>query len=211
MSRDVLAVFATPLVICRDFLSKENYLKLKEYYINPDNKEIWQDFDDPSQIHNIQTKSKKTLDNFPAIKDIFEQDFNYFIKNLIKPGKETNFKIGASWAHKAVKGSVGSFHIHANYFWSGVYYLQDSTTDIRFFKSIGHYDYCFEMNEINPFNRGSYNITPTKNCLILFPAYMPHQVQEHREEKNRYSIAINYTPLGTWGVHDSTISMSLND
>jgi len=212
MSREVRSLFAVPFVVCPDFLTEENFKTLKNYYTDPSQKNIWQDDDEPSLIHNIQTKSKKTLDTFPEIKDIFEQDFSFFIKGLYKLGKETDFKIGASWAHKAIKGSVGSFHTHANYFWSGVYYLQDSDTNIRFFKNSVYYDYCFEIREeSNPFNRGSVDFTPKENCFILFPAYVPHQVMEHRDEHNRYSIAMNFTPVGTWGVHDSTISMNLND
>lgn len=206
MTKEVFPLFSSPLVVCRNFLDVSNLDMLKNYYCS--NTNIWQDFYNKNLTHNVQTISKKTLDTFPDIKQLFEEDFNELAATFLQITDETVFKIGSSWGHKAKPFSIGRCHTHSNYFWSAVFYLQDSNTAITFFKNISGYDFSFKVKKETLYNSSGFKFTPTENTLIYFPSYLSHSVDEHSEQQNRYSIAMNFTPTGVWGYSDSEIALN---
>ena len=208
MTKELIPLFSTPLIVCRNFLPVDDLDVLKNYYVNT--KEIWQDYDQEMEA-NIQTKSKNTLKNFPKVKSFIENDFNVFIKELLDLEEDNKFVMGTNWGTKSRNGDVGSDHIHANYFWSAVFYFEDSKTQIQFSKYSQGYEYGFNKKSTNLFNSFGFGVTPSANTMIYFPSHLQHKIDVHREEKPRYSIAMNFSPTGAWGQGDSMISTDINE
>lgn len=205
MERSVFPLFSAPLTISFDFLPEKYVRELEQYYKNsPD---IWQDTG--FKYQSMQTIDKRTLDQFPEIKWHIEKDFNMFIKDFLALDEENTFKMGSSWGTKTLPETVAHWHMHTNYYYSAVYYFEDSTTNLEFQKSIMGYQYGFVKKEDNIFNSDLFTFTPRKNSIVYFPSYLEHRIAYHQEDVDRYSIAMNFTPVGTWGKFDSRITMNM--
>jgi hypothetical protein len=62
-----------------------------------------------------------------------------------------------------------------------------------------------EPSEYNLYNSSSWEITPKKNLMIIFPSYLFHKVNTHISNENRYSLAFNLFPKGNIGKNDSSL------
>tara|TARA_R100001443_G_scaffold865_4_gene3447 strand:- start:778 stop:1284 length:507 start_codon:yes stop_codon:yes gene_type:complete len=80
-----------------------------------------------------------------------------------------------SWAQMYNDRDRHSVHIHQESRLSGIIYLSDNCTSTSF------YDRVFN----------SYEHVPVKNTLLLFPSYVPHEVQPLRQDEDRLIISFN--------------------
>jgi hypothetical protein len=69
---------------------------------------------------------------------------------------------------------------------------------------------CFyqQPNKISIYNMREYTITPKRNQLILFFSNLRHKINDNNSQKDRYSLAFNLLPEGTFGEGDSKINLN---
>ena len=206
-SREVFPLFSTPLTVTNRFLPTKYIEPLVEYYKGND--DIWED--KGFKFQSMQTKSKKTLDEHPDVKWYIEKDFNMFIKDMLLLEDKYKFALGTSWGTKTTPEHASSWHQHSNYFYSGVYYFEESETPIEFQKPVAGYRYGFEKKDFNIFNNETFSVKPEANSMVYFPSWLEHRIAYHEGDTHRYSIAMNFTPVGTWGTMDSEISMEMSN
>lgn len=206
-SREVFPLFATPLTVTNNYLPDKYLEPLIKYY--KEGTDIWRDTGHPYQ--SMQTKSKKTLDNFPDVKWYMEKDFNMFIKDLLWLKPENKFAMGTSWGTKTTPETVSHFHTHTNYFYSGVYYFEETDTPIEFQRPLQGWQFGFEKEDFNLWNNDVFQIKPKANTMVYFPSCVEHRITYHQGKEDRYSIAMNFMPVGVWGNLDSRVSMEMTD
>jgi uncharacterized protein (TIGR02466 family) len=92
------------------------------------------------------------------------------------------------WVNINSQYSRNVFHTHAVSEFSCVYYLQGTGTgDLRFPNPANILGDC---NENSPFTR-DFLFTPKDGDLIMFPSWMPHEVDVNMNERERINIAFN--------------------
>ena len=104
--------------------------------------------------------------------------------------------ISSMWANKSTKGRNSARHNHPMSWWSFIHYLTE-----------GSATYFFDHHAETPWmHLGESNPTavcfePGKNVpvgsILFFPSYVPHQVEPHFGENDRYTIAGNTFPEGS--------------
>lgn len=163
------------------------------------------------------TKDIKILNRYTNLKLLILEKFNYIVSNILHHNN-VNFDITTSWMNKSITNSIGEYHSHQNSFYSGVMYFEDDD----------NIDNCasFEIDsmnilpgsislsyptEYNIYNSPWWHFKPRKNLVIFFPSYLKHRIGKHKSLKDRYSLAFNIMPIGTFGYGDSSISMNLNN
>ena len=150
----------------------------------------------------------RVLESYPQIKKVLLDAFIPFAKEIMLFSNE--FDISTSWLTRMEKGDESPVHLHANSFWSGVYYYgeeYDDASPLAFEHPLSNHikDFGFfiKPDGINEYNGLENIIYPRKNQLLLFPSYLKHSVYEQKSEKTRYSLAFNIVPIGHYGGGDS--------
>jgi|TARA_R110000751_G_scaffold46362_1_gene104371 uncharacterized protein (TIGR02466 family) len=141
--------------------------------------------------------SKKVLENknLKEEKNIFLNAIKDYL-NLL--GYKQEFKILNSWSTKVEKNCESHSHVHTNTWLSGVYYVQDNSS-IQFIKSWSNSSF-FKLgyNSNNIYSAADWDVTVKKNTLLIFPSELSHKVKKNCLKKNRYSLAFNILPVGTF-------------
>tara|TARA_R110000751_G_scaffold35531_2_gene87256 strand:- start:1477 stop:2094 length:618 start_codon:yes stop_codon:yes gene_type:complete len=154
----------------------------------------------PHGINSYMSHSVKILDDKIMVKEknnllkvistSFKQVLNY----------KKQLKILNSWVTKTGVNGESQNHVHRNSWMSGVYYPEhDKNFQIIFKKepmSCSTYD-VFENNH-NIYSCEEWTITPKENTVLLFPSNLMHRVAKNLSNKNRYSLAFNINPIGTF-------------
>lgn len=117
--------------------------------------------------------------NFYKNKDLF---FDNFIL-------EKNIFIN-SWVNINQPRSKNNIHDHRSAQFSGVYYIQSSTT--------GNLNFINPANILSDCSPGSpfvreFSFSPTEGDLILWPSWIPHEVEYNFSDKERINIAFDIT------------------
>tara|TARA_R100000322_G_scaffold157076_1_gene116836 strand:+ start:1171 stop:1692 length:522 start_codon:yes stop_codon:yes gene_type:complete len=107
--------------------------------------------------------------NLPVLKSLRDEIINIL--------NEHKILLTSSWAQLYNKKDRHSVHVHQGSRLSGIIYLSDNCTPTSF------YDRVFN----------SYEHIPTKNTLLLFPSYVPHEVKPLIDNENRLIISFNTT------------------
>lgn len=104
--------------------------------------------------------------------------------------------ISSMWANKSTNGRSSFRHNHPMSWWSFIHYLTE-----------GSPTYFFDHHSETPWmHMGEYN--PTSVCfepgksipvgsILFFPSWVPHQVEPHNSDLERYTIAGNTFPEGS--------------
>lgn len=156
------------------------------------------------------SNSLNVLDSLPDLKSEIENVFYKYVTQILRY-PDFKFKISTSWATCTPPEVEGIRHKHYNCWMSGVFYPEDSLSEIRFFKQNTS---CFWLGspiEYNELNSEFWSIKPKKNDLLLFEGSLEHQIMMNEQSTNRYSIAFNIIPLGKLGYGDSTLDLNINN
>lgn len=150
-----------------------------------------------SKDNNNQKSNAGGFQSFP-IKDIeilnnLADNSSKLIQENYKFKKETHMTIESAWINQNKRNHYNKPHIHDKSNFSGIYYIETPSVggNLVFIRNdisadlVGN-DYFIEDNF---FSR--WEVKPTKNLLILFPANLLHLVEPHFEDKSRISIAFN--------------------
>jgi hypothetical protein len=147
--------------------------------------------------------------NLNLLKLEIEKKFNYFIKLVYT--YECQFKIVNSWATKTIKGiNSVDYHTHTNSMFTAVYYPKggENYADL-ILDTDKKRDFFIKPKVINQYNSSRYYIKPQDNELIIFPSNISHRIGEHLSDEIRYSIAVNFMPIGKIGSYDSYIDIDI--
>ena len=144
------------------------------------------------------SESVKILENkkLKKEKEIFLKAIKEYLKLL---GYTQNFKILNSWSTKIKPNYQSQPHVHTNTWISGVYYTQDNSS-IRFIKNWANSSF-FNLeydNQTNIYSATKWDLKVKKNTLLIFPSELQHKIQKNTLKDDRYSIAFNVLPLGSF-------------
>ena len=93
------------------------------------------------------------------------------------------------WTNVNEVGSKNDLHSHTEDAWAGIYYVQaEGTGNIMFHNPANVLQQC---NPHSPFTRKT-GITPKDGMLILWPGWVPHEVEENKSNQQRINLA--------WGI-----------
>lgn len=136
--------------------------------------------------------------------------FNYFIESPLAPFfKEISpllnelavevaspnvLNFGYAWININKKGDKNILHSHPNCFFSGVFYLRDKNSKIKFVKNYDISNWWkesmqSESNTLSTFNEIEF--TPHAGDLIIFPSWLQHYVDYNEYDSERISISFN--------------------
>ena len=92
------------------------------------------------------------------------------------------------WTNVNQPGSRNVIHSHKDSIFSGVYYIQvEGTGGLRFINPANILSDC---NVYSPFVRDFY-FTPKDKDLVMWPAWVPHEVDTNNSKKQRINIAFD--------------------
>jgi len=144
------------------------------------------------------SKSVKILEDKKLKKE--KETFLKAIKEYLDLlGYTKEFKILNSWSTKVEKNHQSQPHVHTNTWISGVYYTQDNSS-IRFIKNWSSSSFFnLEFNNSNNiYSATKWDLKVKKNTLLIFPSELQHKIKKNELEENRYSIAFNVLPVGSF-------------
>tara|TARA_Y100000004_G_C8739095_1_gene337541 strand:+ start:42 stop:650 length:609 start_codon:yes stop_codon:yes gene_type:complete len=147
--------------------------------------------------NSYRSIDNKVLDNsnFKKEKNIFEQAIKLFLEKL---NYRQSFKILNSWITKTPKNSDCQSHVHPNSWISAVYY-PESDFSIMFEKDDENFMYNVEYeNDSNIFSSKTFKVSPKAGTILIFPSTLMHRIIKNTTKKDRYSIAFNVVPIGTF-------------
>jgi len=154
------------------------------------------------------SKNMRILESYPEIKKILLDYFISFSDGVL--GLNCKFEITTSWLTKCEKGESSDLHLHANSFWSGIYYYGENyceSSSLEFENPLVNHirDYGFYVipEKATQYNKLVERVIPSKNMLIMFPSYLKHRIVTHNSDIPRYSLAFNVVPIGHYGGEDS--------
>ncbi|NBP00985.1 MAG: hypothetical protein EBU90_12780 [Proteobacteria bacterium] len=112
-----------------------------------------------------------------------ETDPIYTKKSAMFTGSEIKY-----WTNINRPLSKNAIHEHKLYHYVAVYYLQaENTGDLTFYNPINLTEAC---NPTAPFV-STISISPKDGDLLVWPAWVPHEVEMNMSDKHRINIAMN--------------------
>ena len=175
----------------------DNYKKINEELL----KHIYDLHDDDnvgvkkSNINGWHSKPFDLKDNIP---NKFYSHLNNYIKDVFnKYGWEyidTKVVCTSMWAIINKKGNFNIEHTHPNNYLSAAYYVK-APKNCGNFKAtnpnILNRHIRAKAEQANELNSNSASIKINEGDLIIFPAYLPHSVEENKSDEDRVIVSFN--------------------
>ena len=175
----------------------DNYKKINEELL----KHIYDLHDDDnvgvkkSNINGWHSKPFDLKDNIP---NKFYSHLNNYIKDVFnKYGweyDESKVKCTSMWAIINKKGNFNIEHTHPNNYLSAAYYVK-APKNCGNFKAtnpnILNRHIRAKAEQANELNSNSASIKINEGDLIIFPAYLPHSVEENKSDEDRVIVSFN--------------------
>ncbi len=151
------------------------------------------------------TESVNVLQKYPKIK----KEFTKTVKEFLKQGLsiQQDITMTTSWLTKNTPKMFAEHrHRHTNCWYSAVFYLQDNS-HIKF--EIENPQIYVAPKEWTIDNSSTYTLIGKKGTLFIFPGFTYHApIRGNSNHDIRYSLAMNFMPVGTVGDKDSTYTYS---
>jgi len=162
---------------------REEILKIKQVESNIENTNIgcWRSayrYNIPWLMDQVISLTKEAIEFYQNRDSIFYQSY-----------RNEPFKINY-WTNVNLPGSRNVLHSHSQSTFSCVYYIQATGTgDLRLLNSA---NLLGDLNRKSPFTRDFY-FSPKDTDLILWPAWVPHEVEPNLSNKDRINIVFDIT------------------
>ena len=107
---------------------------------------------------------------------------------------ETKIRCTSMWAIINKKGNFNIEHIHPNNYLSAAYYVKAPDNCGAFKASnpnIINRNFYPRSKKANELNSNSASIKVNEGDLLIFPAYLPHSVEENKSEEHRVIVSFN--------------------
>ena len=148
-----------------------------------------------SNINGWHSKPFDLKDNIP---NKFYSHLNNYIKDVFnKYGWEyidTKVVCTSMWAIINKKGNFNIEHTHPNNYLSAAYYVK-APKNCGNFKAtnpnILNRHIRAKAEQANELNSNSASIKINEGDLIIFPAYLPHSVEENKSDEDRVIVSFN--------------------
>jgi len=93
-----------------------------------------------------------------------------------------------SWTNVNQPGSINKLHTHEKWNFSAVYYIQG--TDTGSLNLLNPANTLLTCNVLSPF-MNTFSFEPQDGDLIVWPSWMPHEVEVNKSDRNRINIVYN--------------------
>lgn len=159
------------------------------------------------------TKSHYVLDH-PDLIDVKTFCKSYLDKYINETLCITNeFIITNSWCARNSTGASHHSHNHPNSIFSGVYYLDAKSSDVKFefantFSKLFNFKYNY--SKLNEFNCDSLTVSPRTGDLLLFPSWINHKASKNTGHSDRMVIGFNSFVTGDIGDNDINAFVNLD-
>tara|TARA_Y100001951_G_C11248245_1_gene244750 strand:+ start:340 stop:969 length:630 start_codon:yes stop_codon:yes gene_type:complete len=162
------------------------------------------DWDNDSRVNpdgsNISSiKHALQVGNYSHLIEKFEKKLNDTISEL---NYDNRMELTTSWFTKTPPNKMITTHYHTNSLWSGVFYYEDSD-HITLSKGPNQIFARSRVQEPELMMCGDIHFPAMKGKMIIFPSNLLHHVKANKTEKIRYSLAMNFMPVGISGCGDS--------
>ena len=149
-----------------------------------------------SRTKNLNVLDKKILKNE---KNILENYINHYSINVLKYNNK--LKLTTSWFVEAKHNQTSDPHDHVNSLLSAVLYLKPTPEcGAIMFKNLRNPSSIYiTKSEYNIWNADAWTIVPEDNLLVIFPSYLYHKILPGKNKEPRYSLAMNFFPVGEIG------------
>jgi uncharacterized protein (TIGR02466 family) len=157
---------------------------------------------DRPQMKNLKAKLKSVTD--------------YWIHEVLGVQDDLNYNITNSWINRHRKGEMNTIHWHSNAVMSCVYYPQTPPNSGAIIWKRSHMYYNlfhdtlrpeFKDTHSNQFNTDIHVVEPVSGDLVMFPSQLEHVVPPSDSDEERYSLAFNLFPRGTFGAGTSSVTV----
>jgi uncharacterized protein (TIGR02466 family) len=181
-------IYAKDIEIDNDLLT--NYIinwSKTDKGVNKTNKNGWHS----DNIKNTQTEfTPLVTELFNMQKEIYQEEF-----------LERQPAIGNIWANLNPPGGYNKPHIHPNALWSGVYYVKGSEKSGNLICSDPRPGVQMVMparkkTQLPKHLWNECHLAPLVGRIIMFPAWLWHEVQPNNSEDIRISISFNFVQEG---------------
>ena len=196
MNYNILPLFSKPFYVKKlDYIDNVYFNKLlsnikNQSYKKSDNKF----YTTVSKDYSILEKKE-----FSTLKNHILEEFNFYKNDLLKYN-DTDFKITTSWLTKGEKNQISRLHNHTNSMFSGIFYFSVNKNQFNImFENLYKSMYNIVPREHNIYNSTDQKILVEDKTLILFPSEVHHQILQSKSTKDRYSLAFNIIPTGSYG------------
>ena len=159
-------------------------------------------------VTHTETDERHLLD-LPAYKGLkkeIQKHIDTYVYDIIGAQKDHQWEITTSWVNRSRPGQYHTMHWHSNSMVSGVMYVNATPTTgaILFHKDRGHTNLWsdtlrLEYDKETDYNTEAVGIQPKTNEILLFPSILNHSVMENTSNEDRFSLAFNVFPKGTFG------------
>jgi len=155
-----------------------------------------------SQMKNLRSKLKSVTD--------------YWIHDVLGVQDDIDYAIENSWVNRHRKGEMNTIHWHSNAVMSCVYYPQTPPNSGAIIWKRSHMYYNlfhdtlrpeFKETHSNQFNTDVHIVEPKSGDLVMFPSQLEHVVTPSETDEERYSLAFNLFPRGTFGAGTSSVTV----
>jgi hypothetical protein len=135
-------------------------------------------------IWDYKTKNISTLNDF-ILKSVYDNAVEYFSNNF-------NPKLTRGWVNRQVPGQALALHDHGGSMMACVYYINapSNAGDLQLIDPRGSANWQW-LSDGNVHGIKYKRITPESGKLVIFPAYLLHQVEVNRSNDVRISLATN--------------------
>ena len=202
---DILPLFSTPVLMVKDLFKGND--KLLKYL---------PDLDMKKNDHNSISIDKNLFLNNPMFKDLRDHCslwVKFYADEIMKiDSKQAQIYLTQSWANSTAKSEKHHSHHHPNSIISGVYYFNNTDTNIVFLSGADALNKTpLEINRYgyHLYNGTSYTIKPESGRLLLFPSTLHHRVETSKDEILRWSLSFNTFVKGELGKSDQVTKLWL--
>jgi|TARA_B100000035_G_scaffold279515_1_gene259169 uncharacterized protein (TIGR02466 family) len=195
-----------PKVFCIDSLDvgDEYFNDIKQAVKKLDYKKADFENDKSSLVH--QDFEILNAPQFKPLGDMLLKSFVKFTKEHLKISND--FKISSSWFTKTSPNHMSHFHRHYNCYYSGVFYIDTDEGGEIIFENMADERFLLNKIEDNDYNSRSFIFKTENKMVIFFPSDIHHRIAENKTNKDRYSLAFNFYPIGHIGVRDSNVKLT---
>jgi len=195
-----------PKVFCIDSLDvgDEYFNDIKQFAKKIDYKKADFDYDRSSLVNQDFEILNKP--QFKLLGDMLLKSFTTFTKEHLKISND--FKVSSSWLTKTEPNHQSHFHRHYNCYYSGVFYIDTDEGGEIIFENMADERFLLNKIEDNDYNTKSFIFKTENKMIIFFPSDIQHKIAENKTNKDRYSLAFNFYPIGNIGVRDSNVKLT---
>jgi uncharacterized protein (TIGR02466 family) len=158
------------------------------------------------ETKTYMSKNIKLLNTLTKGKQLKKTINDQVAKLINELGYNVKHQLVNSWSTKTPANTQGQYHLHNNFWLSAVYYPHGNYLDnykIQFKSdrlNFTHFD--IPVKNHNFINSSTWEVEVEEGSLIIFPALLFHKIKKNTSKQDRYSIAINFLPLGKIGASD---------